>query len=124
MKEFKRVLKVGGVLEIDVPNVSSFRSVSRLIRGKNITYDYKKHYLYPEVIHTNGIPYFPHRHNREFAKRELELLYSEVGFKDIDVRYLKSVRHRTGFDKIRKIGTVIRDLIPLYRKTLIGFAVK
>jgi SAM-dependent methyltransferase len=44
--EMRRVLKEGGLIEIDVPNVVSFRNRSRILRGKNITYDYKKHYLY------------------------------------------------------------------------------
>ena len=38
--EMRRVLKVGGVIELDVPNVVSFRNRSRMLRGKNITYDY------------------------------------------------------------------------------------
>ena len=39
IKEMYRVLKPGGIIELDVPNVVSFRNRSRILRGKNITYD-------------------------------------------------------------------------------------
>lgn len=51
VKEMHRVLRPGGVIEIDVPNVVCFRNRSRIIRGKNITWDYKEHYLYEKILH-------------------------------------------------------------------------
>ncbi|HTP40920.1 MAG TPA: methyltransferase domain-containing protein [Nitrospiria bacterium] len=122
--EMKRVLKKGGVIEIDVPNVAGFRNRSRLLRGKNITHDYKERYLYAKPVVYKGREYYPDRHNREFTKAELELLLSEAGFRDIDVRFLKSRRYRTGLDALRNIGTALKDLYPPLRKSLMAFAVK
>ena len=120
----KRVLKKGGVIEIGVPNVAGFRNRSRLLRGKHITHDYKERYLYAKPVVYKGREYYPDRHNREFTKAELELLLSETGFRDIDVRFLKSRRYRTGLDALRNIGTALKDLYPPLRKSLIAFAVK
>ena len=122
--EMRRVLKEGGLIELDVPNVVSFRNRSRILRGKNITYDYKKHYLYENPIVYKGREYYPNRHNREFTKEELKILLSESGFKDINVRFLKSQRYRTGIKSIKSLATILRDLIPQIRKTLIAFARK
>lgn len=122
--EMKRVLKVGGRVEIDVPNVASYRNRSRILRGKNITYDYKKHYLYAEPVVYAGREYYPDRHNREFTRDELALLLHEAGFKDVDVRFLKSRRYRTGIERLKSIGTAAKDLVPGFRKSLIAFGVK
>jgi hypothetical protein len=46
------------------------------------------------------------------------------GFKDIRVSFLKSRRHREGLEKIRSLGSALRDLIPSLRKSIIAFAVK
>ena len=54
LREFHRVLRPGGLLEIDVPNAASFRNRSRLLRGKHITYDYEEHYLDAQPIHLQG----------------------------------------------------------------------
>ncbi|MDD5474882.1 MAG: class I SAM-dependent methyltransferase [Syntrophales bacterium] len=122
--EMKRVLKTGGILEIDVPNAVCFRNRSRMLRGKNITFDYHQHYLYAKPVVYKGREYYPERHNREFTKAEMELLLREAGFRDIEVRFLKSRRYRTGLDRIRSLGTALRDAIPSLRKSLIAFARK
>jgi len=122
--EMKRVLRSQGIIEIDVPNVVCFRNRSRMLRGKNITFDYKKHYLYEKPVAYKGREYYPNRHNREFTLAELELLLTEAGFKDIDARYLKSRRFREGWERFRTIGTALRDAIPPLRKSLIAFARK
>lgn len=122
--EMKRVLRPGGILELDVPNAVSFRNRSRMLRGKHITYDYKKHYLYEKPIVYKGREYYPLRHNREFTKAELELLLQEAGFGRIDARYLKSRRYREGWEQLRNIGTALKDAIPSLRKSLIAFAQK
>ncbi len=124
VKEMYRVLKPGGILELDVPNVACFRNRSRLLRGKHITYDYEKHYLYAEPILYKGRSFFPDRHNREFTKKELKILFDAAGFKKQQVSFLKSRRYRTGFERIKSIGTVLRDAIPSFRKSLIGFGIK
>ncbi|HWR58713.1 MAG TPA: methyltransferase domain-containing protein [Thermodesulfovibrionales bacterium] len=122
--EMKRVLVVGGLLEIDVPNAVCFRNRSRMLRGKHITWDYKKHYLYEEPVLYKGREYYPGRHNREFTKKELEILLSEAGFREIEVRFLKSRNKRTGFQQLKSVATAFKDSIPSMRKSLIAFAKK
>ena len=122
--EMKRVLRTGGIVEIDVPNVASFRNRSRILRGKHITYDYKKHYLYADPVTYKGREYYPDRHNREFTRAELRLLLSEAGFTDIDARFLKSRRYRTGVARLQSIATQLRDVVPSFRKSLIVFGRK
>jgi SAM-dependent methyltransferase len=124
MKEFRRVLKPGGILEVDVPNAVCFRNRSRMLRGKHITFDYVEHYLEAEPVLYKGMSFYPLRHNREFTLQELRTLFELAGFKRIEVSYLKSRRLRTGLERIRTIGTIIRDLVPSIRKSLIGFGYK
>jgi 2-polyprenyl-3-methyl-5-hydroxy-6-metoxy-1,4-benzoquinol methylase len=122
--EMRRVLRPGGVLEIDVPNVASFRNRVRLLRGKHITYDYAAHYLHAAPILYQGMSYYPLRHNREFTKGELELLLNSSGFRRYEVSFLKSRRYREGIQRIRSVGTAMKDMIPSFRKSLIAFAYK
>lgn len=122
--EMKRVLKPGGMIELDVPNAVSFRNRSRMIRGKHITYDYREHYLLAQPIVYRGREYYPLRHNREFTRDELALLLREAGFRDIDARHLKSRRHREGLERLKTAGTALKDAVPSLRKSLIAFARK
>ena len=122
--EMKRVLVPGGLLELDVPNAVCFRNRSRLLRGKHITYDYKLHYLEETPIVYKGREYYPNRHNREFTRDELRLLFEHAGFVQVDVEFLKSRRVRTGADRLRSIATAARDAWPSWRKSLIGFGQK
>ena len=124
MKEIWRVLRPGGIVEVDVPNAASFRNRSRMLRGKHITYDYEEHYLYAMPILYKGMSFFPRRHNREFTKLDLEILLRASGFREIDVRFLKSRRYREGWELFRSFGTAVKDLVPSFRKSLIAFAVK
>jgi ubiquinone/menaquinone biosynthesis C-methylase UbiE len=124
VSEMRRVLKNGGILEIDVPNAVCFRNRSRMIRGKNITFDYREHYLHAVPVLYRGMSFYPARHNREFTKSELQLLLKEAGFRNIAVTFLKSRRHRQGWETIRSIGSALRDAIPSLRKSLIAFAEK
>ncbi|MCZ6719710.1 MAG: class I SAM-dependent methyltransferase [Gammaproteobacteria bacterium] len=124
MAEIKRVLHPGGILEVDVPNVVCFRNRSRILRGKNITFDYKKHYLYEESVLYKGHSFYPMRHNREFTRDELYLLLDCAGFDDIRVSFLKSRRQRTGLERIRSVGSALRDAVPSLRKSLIALAYK
>jgi len=124
IREMKRVLRLGGVLEIDVPNVASFRNRLRLVRGKHITYDYETHYLHATPLLYKGMSYYPLRHNREFTKGDLELVLHSSGFARYDVSFLKSRRYREGLQRIRSVGTAIKDLIPSFRKSLIAFVYK
>jgi SAM-dependent methyltransferase len=122
--EMKRVLRPGGMIEIDVPNAVSLRNRSRMLRGKHITYDYAQHYLHAKPVVYKGREYYPDRHNREFTRAELALLLAAAGFSEIDVRYLKSRRLRQGAERLRSIATVLKDAVPSLRKSLIAFARK
>ncbi len=124
MKEIWRVLRPGGIVEVDVPNAVSFRNRSRIARGKHITYDYEEHYLYATPILYKGMSFFPRRHNREFTRSDLDILLHASGFREIDVRFLKSRRCRDGMGRVKSIGTAMKDLVPSLRKSLIAFAVK
>ena len=122
--EMKRVLRTGGMVELDVPNAASFRNRSRMLRGKHVTFDYKEHYLYAKPAVYKGREYYPDRHNREFTRDELALLLREAGFRDIDVRFLKSRRYRTGLERLKSVGTALKDLAVPLRKSLIAFGRK
>ena len=124
MKEIRRVLRSGGIVEVDVPNAASFRNRSRMLRGKHITYDYEEHYLYAAPILYKGMSFFPRRHNREFTKTDLEVLLRVSGFREIDVHFLKSRRYREELERLKSIGTAIKDLVPSLRKSLMAIAVK
>ena len=124
MKEILRVLRPGGVVEVDVPNVASFRNRSRLLRGKHITYEYDEHYLHAEPVLYKGLSFYPKRHNREFTRSELALLLTQAGFLNVDVRFLKSRRYREGFECVQSIGTALKDLVPSLRKSLIAYGSK
>lgn len=124
MMEIRRVLKPGGMVEIDVPNAVCFRNRSRMIRGKHVTFDYAEHYLHSSPVLYKGLSFYPARHNREFTRDELHLLLEEAGFRDIDVAFLKSRRYREGLERLRSIGSALRDLAPSLRKSLIAFAEK
>ena len=122
VREMRRVLRPGGVLEIDVPNVACYRNRTRLLRGKHITFDYGEHYLRAEPIHYKGRAYYPLRHNREFPRDELVHLLESAGFERFEVGYLRSRRHREGLERVRTVGTALKDLVPSLRKSLIAFA--
>lgn len=124
VKEMHRVLRPGGILELDVPNVVCLRNRSRLLRGKNITWDYKEFYLHAEPILQNGMSFYPLRHNREFTIDELRLLFEEAGFTDNHCYFLKSRRLREGLRRIENVGSAVRDAVPSFRKSLIGFGRK
>jgi ubiquinone/menaquinone biosynthesis C-methylase UbiE len=89
VREMRRVLRPGGILEVDVPNVACFRNRSRLLRGKHITYDYEQHYLYAQPVLHKGLSFYPLRHNREFTKSELETLFRAAGFLQCEVYFLR-----------------------------------
>lgn len=118
VEEIKRVLKPGGILVIDVPNVGEWHNFYRLLRGKNILYDYKMHYIDidKEPVFYKGLPYFK-RHNREFTPDDLKVLAETCGFEVVRVKYERSIRMRKkGFRRLEVPFSALRDLIPLFRK--------
>ena len=123
IREMYRVLKPGGQAEVDVPNAVDFRNRSRVLRGKHITWDYETEYLYKKPTYF-GSTFFYDRHNREFTKEELGVLLKAGGFEDVRLYFLKSSRYRKGLGKMLSIGSAVRDIVPSFRKSIIGFGVK
>jgi SAM-dependent methyltransferase len=123
VREMRRVLKSGGLVEIDAPNAVDLRNRLRMIRGKHITWDYEKEYLYKEPILYKNRSFFD-RHNREFTKGELEILLKAGDFREIKVNFLKSRRYRPGIGKLKSMGSAMRDIVPSFRKSIIGFGIK
>jgi SAM-dependent methyltransferase len=117
-QEMRRVLKSGGLLVVDVPNVGEWHNFYRLMRGKNILWDYRKHYIDYEPYVYKGRPYFD-RHNREFTPDELKALAETCGLETLKVRYVRSRRIRKkGFRSLEAPFTALRDLIPLFKKAI------
>lgn len=115
-EEIRRVLKPGGLLVVDVPNVGEWHNYYRLIRGKNILWDYKKHYLDYDPYVYKGRPYFD-RHNREFTRGELRALAETCRFEVLGVCYIRSRRYKKmGLRSLETPFTALRDLIPIFRK--------
>jgi SAM-dependent methyltransferase len=124
MQEIRRVLRPGGTVEVDVPNAVIYRNRTRMLRGKHITNDYESHFLRAEPIFYKGMLFYPVRHNREFTAAELGLLLRIAGFRNIQVSFLKSRRHRDRLRGLLSIGSILRDVILSLRKSLIAFAEK
>lgn len=95
-----------------------------IVKGENITWDYKDCYLYQEPIPYENMSFFPDRHNREFTREEVEILLSEGGFGEIEAQLFAEKKLRNGVDRINSIFSNLRDGIPTLRNHIIGFAVK
>lgn len=123
-EQITRVLKPGGFLVIDVPNVGELHNFRRLITGNNILYDYKLHYIDAEPILYKGRPYFS-RHNHEFTPSDLKALADTCGLNVVNISYIQSIRHgKKGFRRLEVPFSALRDLIPLFRKSLMMVAQK
>lgn len=117
--EIWRVLKPGGLLVVDVPNVGEWHNFYRLMRGKNILWDYKKHYVDYDPYVYKGKPYFD-RHNREFTRGELRALAETCRFEVLEVRYIRSPRHeKKGLRRLERPFSALRDLVPIFRKSIL-----
>lgn len=114
LKEILRILRPGGIVIVDAPNISCFRNVSRLIRGKSLHWDFQKHYLeqVPEVV--DGVPYYD-RHNHEYSREDLLAIGNFFNLKTEEVTYYSSYnRQKRGFIAI--LISQIRDLVKRWRK--------
>jgi SAM-dependent methyltransferase len=118
LREIIRIVKPGGFILIDAPNISSFRNISRLIRGKTLHWDLKKHYLEQKPEVRNGIPYYD-RHNREYSMQDLRDIAGFFGLELEMARYYSSYnRHKRGM--IAVLASRIRDGIRPWRKSILG----
>ena len=124
VREMRRVLKPGGILEIDVPNAVCFRNRSRMIRGKHITWEYRKHYLLAEPVQYKGMFFYPDRHNRDFTIEDLKVLLEEASMHIDSIYFLKSKKRREGIRSILSAGSMARDLVPSFRKHIIAIGRK
>jgi len=90
--EIKRVLKPGGILILSTPNVARIENIIKILLGANIYDLYSRHGIFG-------------RHNREYSRHELYLLFQHCGFefedaftsdcndiKELNVKYLKKIK--------------------------------
>ena len=67
LSEMMRITRPQGIIVVDAPNISSFRNLSRLLRGKSVHWNFRAHYLEQEPIVVAGVPYYD-RHNHEYSR--------------------------------------------------------
>jgi len=114
LTEIHRIIRPGGILIIDAPNISCFRNVSRLLRGKSIHWEMKKHYLEQTPETVRGIPYYD-RHNHEYSKEDLVDIADYFGAQIEELAYYSSYNPKKhGFFAI--LVSHIRDSIKHWRK--------
>lgn len=118
LREIVRIVKPGGFILIDAPNVSSFRNISKLIRGKTLHWNLKKHYLEQEPEVRNGVPYYD-RHNHEYSMQDLRDIAEFFGLELELARYYSSYNRRKR-GMIAVLASRIRDSIQPWRKSILG----
>lgn len=117
IEELLRILKPGGWLLIDAPNVSSFHNIWRLMRGKTLHWSLKKHYLEQDPVVVDGIPYYD-RHNHEYAKVDFEDIAEYFALDLIQCRYYSPLN--SSKPAIVRSLARMRDVIPVWRKGIYG----
>lgn len=116
IKQLLRVIRPGGYLLIDAPNITSFNNISRLLRGKTIHWGLKKHYLEQQAQVVNGIPYYD-RHNHEYAMQDLRDIAEFFSLSICKQAYYSPVNRQK--KSALSIGlSRIRDVVPHWRKGL------
>lgn len=119
LSEMIRITRSGGILVIDAPNISSFRNVWRLLRGKTIHWSFAKHYLDQEPRIVGGVPYYD-RHNHEYAREDFADIAKFFGLGLLEVRYYSSHNiWKRGW--VAFVVSKMRDWVkPRWRKNICG----
>ncbi|OIO71422.1 MAG: hypothetical protein CO186_08735 [Zetaproteobacteria bacterium CG_4_9_14_3_um_filter_49_83] len=116
LEEILRIIKPGGWLLIDAPNISSFHNISRLIRGKSVHWSLKTHYLQQEPFITDGIPYYD-RHNHEYCMQDFLDIADFFNLSIQQKGYYSPVNRQTKSALSIAVSRV-RDIVPHWRKGL------
>ncbi len=115
IREMLHVLKPEGFLLIDAPNISSFNNIWRLMRGKTIHWNLKKHYLEQQPNIVNGIPYFD-RHNHEYSMQDFDDIASFFHLEIVEHGYYSPLNKQKPLPT--RWASKLRDCIPHWRKGL------
>ncbi len=119
LKPLTRLLEVirpGGYLIIDAPNISSFHNVWRLFRGKSIHWNLRRHYLEQQPQIVRGIPYYD-RHNHEYAMHDLMDIAAFFSLEVCEKAYYSPINRQHKAAWMIAFSRV-RDLVPHWRKGL------
>ncbi|MFQ5581217.1 MAG: class I SAM-dependent methyltransferase [Mariprofundaceae bacterium] len=116
IQELIRIVRPGGLVLIDAPNISCFRNISRLLRGKTLHWDFATHYLAQKPALHHGIPYFD-RHNHEYCLQDMTEIAQYFDLEVLDCRYYSSYNRKQKHWLAIHLSR-IRDIIPHWRKGL------
>lgn len=117
LSEMIRIIRPKGIVLIDAPNISSFRNLSRLLRGKSVYWNFRAHYLQQEPVVVDGVPYYD-RHNHEYSKKDFVDIAEFFNLHLLEVRYYSS-HNRWKRGTLPTAVSNLRDLInPRWRKSI------
>ena len=117
LAEMMRITRPQGIIVVDAPNISSFRNLSRLLRGKSVHWNFRAHYLEQEPIVVEGVPYYD-RHNHEYSKRDFEDIAVFFNIRLREVGYYSS-HNRWKRGTASFLVSTLRDWInPRWRKSI------
>lgn len=111
------ILRPGGILVLDAPNIASLRNVWRLLRGKTIMWSLYDHWLAAEPRIVHGVPYYD-RHNREYSRQDFLDIARFFGLDVLEIRYYSPIHPRKSWPA--RLAGRMRDLVPFWRKGICG----
>ncbi|MFQ5852531.1 MAG: class I SAM-dependent methyltransferase [Candidatus Binatia bacterium] len=117
LSEMIRITRPKGIILIDAPNISSFRNVSRLLRGRSVHWNFRTHYLEQKPVIVDGVPYYD-RHNHEYSKKDFVDIAEYFNLQLLDVGYYSSHnRWKRGTPSL--VVSKLRDWVnPRWRKSI------
>ena len=117
LSQMMRVARPDGILVIDAPNISSFRNLSRLLRGKSVHWNFRAHYLEQEPIVVDGVPYYD-RHNHEYSMKDFVDIAEFFNLHLLEAHYYSS-HNRWKRGTLPTVVSNLRDLLnPRWRKSI------